>query len=311
MEELISVIVPIYNIGKFVEKCIETIANQTYKNLEIILVDDGSTDKSGKICDKWKEKDNRIKVIHKKNEGVSIARNTGIKEANGAYFFFVDGDDYIDLDIIENLYRSLKENNTQIAISGHYHTTYSEKVKLYSNQNFVSEPEETMKRLLRFDDIYPVIWGKLYKREIFEQIEFPPGKINEDAAVVYLLLDRAEKVSHIDKAGYYYVQREKSIVHEEYDKAKITHIEFLEEQLHYVEKKYPNLIEYAENFFVIPLNCHVILTYRSKLKEEHKILKKKLRKFMPRILRNSKMTLLTKTRSILIAYFGFSRIFKK
>ena len=107
------------------------------------------------------------------------------------------------------------------------------------------------------------------------------------------------------------MQRGKSIVHVEYDKEKLTHIEFLEEQLHYIENKYPSLVEYAENYFIIPLNNHVILTYRSNLKEEHKILKTKLRKYMPRILKNSKMVLETKVRSVLIAYCGFSRIFKK
>ena len=311
MKEIVSIIVPIYNVGRYVEKCITTIVNQTYKNIEIILIDDGSTDKSGKICDEWKEKDKRIKVIHKENEGVSIARNVGIKNATGQYFFFVDGDDYLSEDIIYNLYKSLIENNAQIAVSGHFYVTYFNKTMLYSKENYVANGEEILKRLLRFDDIYPVIWGKLYKREIFEGIEFPERKINEDAAVIYILLDRAEKITHIDKAGYYYIQREKSIVHAEYDEEKLTHIEFLEEQLHYIEKKYPSLVLYAENAFTIPLNGHTVLTYKSKLKEEHRKLKNKLRSYMPRILKNSKMSFETKVRSILIAYFGFSKIFKE
>ena len=125
-KELISVIVPIYDIEKYLNKCIESIVNQSYENLEIILIDDGSTDESGKICDKWKEKDGRIKVIHKENGGLSDARNVGIENSTGEILYFIDGDDYIDFDIIDNLYFSLLENNTDISMGGLVRELYFE-----------------------------------------------------------------------------------------------------------------------------------------------------------------------------------------
>ena len=115
MDKLISVIVPVYNVEKFLDKCISSIVNQTYKNLEIILIDDGSTDESVQICDKWQEKDNRVRLTHKENTGVSDTRNIGLEKTTGEYICFVDSDDYIEPDYIENLYKSLTENNADIA----------------------------------------------------------------------------------------------------------------------------------------------------------------------------------------------------
>ncbi|MBR1540013.1 MAG: glycosyltransferase [Clostridia bacterium] len=119
-EELISIIVPVYKVEKYLDKCINSIVSQTYKNLEVILVDDGSPDSCGKMCDEWTQKDTRIKVIHKENGGLSDARNFGLDCAKGKYIQFVDSDDYIEKDMIEFLYKNLKENNADISICSNY-----------------------------------------------------------------------------------------------------------------------------------------------------------------------------------------------
>ena len=202
-KELISVIVPIYDIEKYLNKCIESIVNQSYENLEIILIDDGSTDESGKICDKWKEKDGRIKVIHKENGGLSDARNVGIENSTGEILYFIDGDDYIDFDIIDNLYFSLLENNTDISMGGLVRELYFEQKTLYSDKNYVVDSKEILRKMF-INEICTTVCNILFKKKLFEDIKFPVGKINEDSATLYKLFDKADKISHINKAGYYY-----------------------------------------------------------------------------------------------------------
>ena len=180
MEELISVIVPVYNVEIFFDKCMTSIVNQTYKNLEIILVDDGSTDKSGKKCDEWKEKDERIKVIHKENGGASSARNVGLEDVTGNWISFIDSDDYIEKTFLENLYNSAKENNADIAAGGFKRITlYKEKIK-YSEENFISDKKDMMRRFLLNDGLSFAMCDKIYKKKLFDTIRFPEGKMNED-----------------------------------------------------------------------------------------------------------------------------------
>lgn len=303
MEELISIIVPIYDVEKFLDKCINSIANQTYKNLEIILIDDGSTDESVQICDKWKEKDNRIKVIHKKNEGVSIARNIGVKMATGKYISFVDSDDYIDLDMIEILYNNLIENNTDIAMCGHIAESFSDQLVLYCKNNFVADSEETLRKLFTRDDVFTVLWGKLYKKELFDGLKFPEGEVHEDLAIVYQLFDRAKKTSHLDKASYHYVQRHGSIMHKDFQKERVIAIEFLEEALKLSIKKYPRLVEDAEIFLIRQLYRYIALCKENKLEEERKRLKKKLKEYFPRIFKNSKMNWQFKLKGLYVYVF--------
>ena len=308
MEELISIIVPVYNIGKYLNKCVTSIVNQTYKKLEIILIDDGSTDNSGKICDEWKEKDNRIKVIHKENGGPSKARNYGIEVATGNYLFFVDGDDYIELDIVEKLYKNLIKSNSIISACGHILETYSDKLIRFANNNFVVNSEEALKRLFTGDDLFVVIWGKLYKKELFDTIKFPVGKINEDVAILYRLIDKAGTVSHIAEAGYHYIQRKDSLTHLKYNKDRLTLVPVLEECVKFIKEKYPNLTEYVEWSYTLSLNTCVILTSKNNMKKEYKELKAKLRKNLPEILKNTKILRKTKVKSILNV-LGFSKFF--
>ena len=147
MEELISIIVPVYNAEKYLNKCIKSIINQTYKKLEIILIDDGSTDNSGKIIDKWQKEDSRIIVIHKENEGFSEARNIGIIKSKGKYLSFIDNDDYIEVDFIESLYKSIIQNDSQIAAGGYIYETYTKQEIRYAREIYIENAEENIRKI--------------------------------------------------------------------------------------------------------------------------------------------------------------------
>lgn len=213
MKDLISIIVPVYNVEEYLEKCIDSILNQTYKNLEIILIDDGSSDNSANICDQYEKKDSRVKVIHKKNSGMSDARNTGMKIANGEYIGFVDSDDYIKQDMIENLYNLLKKNKADISICAYELLDKNKKPsaklngKIYSFNNI-----DAIQELLKSKLITSHCWNKLYKKQLWETIQFPIGRKFEDMAVMHLVFEKAKKIVYKNEIGYYYIKRSNSIM---------------------------------------------------------------------------------------------------
>ena len=204
---MISVVVPVFNVEKYLKKCIESIINQTKKELQIILVNDGSTDKSGKICDSYKEKDKRICVIHKKNGGLSSARNAGINIARGQYIAFIDSDDWIEPDYFELLYKGIEKFNADISVIqfnkirdfkkiSYISKTYTEWYK-YNN-------EEAM-RILFSDKIigYSAV-NKLYKTELFSNIRYPEGLLMEDKATTYKLIDKSKSIVVNKSQKYHY-----------------------------------------------------------------------------------------------------------
>lgn len=208
----ISVIVPVYNVEKYLKECIESILSQTYKDFELILVDDGSTDSSGKICDYYMGKDDRIKVLHKKNGGLSSARNAGINIAVGEYVSFVDSDDYILEDFLKKLYEKSKCSRADICECTFY---YLKGRKLIQSRKFdVKEliKTEAIERL--FAPPYQSFvntWNKLYKRALFQEILFPEGKLHEDEFTTYKLLYEANKVAYLNECLYVYRIRNNSI----------------------------------------------------------------------------------------------------
>lgn len=252
MNDLISIIVPVYNVEKYIEKCVNSIINQTYKNIEIILVDDGSKDRSGEICDELKLKDNRIKIIHKQNGGLSDARNAGMKIANGNYIGFVDSDDYIKEDMFETLYELCKKYNSDISIVSYYEI-YHDKVigvrdskKLYELNKI-----DAMKEILIDRAIQSYAWNKLFKRELFEQIEFPTNKNFEDIATTLLLFERADKVVLLEDPKYYYVRRDDSIVGNRNYKTYKDYLDVIYDKYLYLDGKYKELDLYNAYNFVI------------------------------------------------------------
>lgn len=220
MDKLISIIIPVYGVEKYLEKCIDSILYQTYKNLEIILVDDGSKDMCPKICDEYEKKDSRIKVIHKVNGGLSSARNEGLKIAKGEYIGFIDSDDFVEKNMFELLLKTAVEKNSDIVICGY--NMVDENGKELGNCLINSNKE--IFAISRFDSqnnyfekkgergIYTVAWNKLYKKQIVSDLVFPEGKIHEDEATSYKLLYKGENIQYINKPLYNYLIRSDSIM---------------------------------------------------------------------------------------------------
>lgn len=216
MEDLVSIVVPVYNVEKYLKKSIESILNQTYKNIEILLVDDGSTDSSGKICDSFSKVDPRIRVFHKANGGLSDARNFGIEQMRGQYVAFIDSDDYISNDFVWKLYSSIKNNDSEVSIcSFSLVDEKGEKIKdeLLDSGEVCLPGKQILEKVLTADGYrYVVAWNKLYRSTLFEKFQFKIGKLYEDEFLNYPLFWECQKVSIVEEPLYLYVQREGSIV---------------------------------------------------------------------------------------------------
>ena len=209
-EALVSVIIPVYNVEKYLKKCVDSVLNKTYRNLDIILVDDGSTDLSGKMCDELGIDDKRVTVIHKQNGGLSDARNAGLNVARGGYYAFVDSDDYISSDMIEIMVNSARENSCEIAICNMVRFSESGESALFYHpvaQKQILLGENRFKTLKQ-----PSVCNKLFKASLFQNIRFPKGKYYEDTFVYHELLYRAKCVVLTGSNSYWYLERSDSIV---------------------------------------------------------------------------------------------------
>lgn len=210
---LISIIVPIFNTELYLRKCIDSILNQTYQNLEIILVNDGSTDNSALICEQYAKKDKRIHFINCKNSGVAIARNIALDYAHGDYIGFVDSDDYIQPDMFETLYSLSKKESADISMVSNYIVEDNHIIEHnFTQQIEIYDSISALKELLVDQKVQNYTWNKLYKSSIFNSIRFPVGKFYEDIDIMYHLFESCEKIVYYDIPKYYYVKRRNSIV---------------------------------------------------------------------------------------------------
>lgn len=218
MEALISVIVPIYKVEKYLKRCVDSIINQTYKNLEIILVDDGSPDGCGSICDEYAEKDSRVRVIHKENGGLSDARNAGLDIAAGEYIGFVDSDDYIAPEMYEVMLGRLTETGADTAVCNCLCTGDMDDYREQFNRSeamkdCVLNRDAALEKLTeKYGWVYVTAWNKLYKKRIFDNIRFPKGKIHEDEFIIHRVIGESGKIACINQRLYYYFQRRGSIM---------------------------------------------------------------------------------------------------
>lgn len=245
----LSIIVPIYNVESYLKKCIESILAQTYKEFELILVDDGSPDNCGKICDEYAKQDNRIKVIHKKNGGLSSARNAGLDKATGEYISFIDGDDFIEKNMYERMLQYLNKYKADIVICevndvDEEDNILDKKVRYTSKEAELMDATEAMRRYLMGE--WTASWDKLYKRELFNEIRFPEGKINEDVAIMLHIFEQTGRIVYIKEALYNYRQRANSITTSHFSIKKFDALENCVNNLQYIKDKHPELKNEAE-----------------------------------------------------------------
>ena len=245
MNPLISVIVPVYNVEPYLRQCVDSILAQTYENLEIILVDDGSLDRCPQICDGYAKKDERIRVIHKENGGLSDARNAGLNIATGDYIGFVDSDDWIEPNMYNHLIRTLLKYEADISVCG-YQESNGKRIlatKSMAWQEKTYTVEKAFREVLLSGEIMVVMCNKLYKSILFNDIRFPKGETFEDHAVFYKLFEKCSCIAHSGKIGYYYRKRPGSITFSDYPSLSKQVQNNYKNLLVFLKKHYPVLIQ--------------------------------------------------------------------
>lgn len=243
MEKQISIIVPVYKVERYLDKCITSILNQTFRNFELLLIDDGSPDKSGEICDKYAVKDERVKVFHRENQGIASVRNFGVSKATGDYICFVDSDDYVFETYLERLYTAITTTDAKIAVCEHINFQDGDKepeLSEYPSSGNIDVKKDAIDEYiadLEHTERYVCVWNKIYERDVWENIAFPAGKIYEDMYVWYKLLDNAKNVALIDDVLYARRLNEGSISHKPYNLEQWYMVDSKMEQLEYFKKQ--------------------------------------------------------------------------
>lgn len=281
-EKLISVIIPVYNIEKYIFKCLSSVASQKYTNLEIIVVDDGSTDNSGEICDMFAAGDNRIKIIHQKNAGLSAARNAGIDASKGEYIGFIDGDDYIDKMMYYEMIHIIEQNDADMVICDYESVDENGNVltkQAYLNEKIISGKEGLELLQVKGWADYVVVFNKLYKRKLFNDLRFVTGIINEDTEIAHKIFSKCKKIAITDKRFCYYVKRKGSITNSALSVRNLDVIEALCNRFEFYEKN--DYTEFLNDTFVIIRDLYEIRKYiatsthndKNRIKEIDKMVK--------------------------------------
>lgn len=244
---MISVIVPVYNVEEYLDECVESIVNQTYQDIEIILVDDGSPDNCPQMCDAWEKKDKRVKVIHQKNGGISAARNAALDIACGEYIYFVDSDDFIEATALEYLHKLIVEYNVPMVIGGYRRISadgeYDQKVLPDGNIEVTVLDEYKLWELTAHNMAGVVVWSKLYKAELWKDCRFPIGKINEDNGVMLEILPKCHRVVYSNKPIYNYRINLQGIMHTKFSIKNLDNCISFNEQCAYFRARGWNELE--------------------------------------------------------------------
>lgn len=235
----ISIIIPVYKVEEYLPRCIESLLSQTFQNLEIILVNDGSPDNSGRICDEYALKDSRIKVIHKENGRAYDARNKGLDIATGDYIGFMDSDDFIHPEMYQSLYNLLEKYNADIAQCGFVKVAGDEMIQpVTDNSPVILTNEEALLQLYSDAAVeFAVIWNKIYKKELLQGVRFKKAFIHDDEFFTYRLLYAASKVVVVQSQFYYYFQSPNSMIRNTFSERKMEYSEAMEERLLFFEEK--------------------------------------------------------------------------
>ena len=248
-KDLISIIIPVYKVEKYLEKCLQSVIHQTYQNLQIIIIDDGSPDNCGKICDQYAKLDSRIEVIHKENQGLSAARNLGISKAKGKYIGFVDSDDWISEHMYEHMHQIITEKKADVCICNFYNVIENENKIKNANKGIQEYNKlQILKEVLLDKKIQSYAWNKLYKRELFNEVQYPVGKKYEDIGTTFYVLEQCDKIVVTGEPEYYYFNRADSIVNHNTEQTILDYMELVNNRYDYIEKRYKELKKYNEYY---------------------------------------------------------------
>lgn len=262
---LISIIIPIYNSEKYLDRCIESIVNQTYKNLEIILINDGSSDNCPKICDAWAKKDNRIKVIHKENEGVSIARNIGINNSKGEYITFIDSDDYIDSKMYEKMLEKLNNTDTKLCFCDINIVNFDQTITKFNfNNETIITKKDFFETVFNNNAMNFAVWNKLISRKLIGNIRFDSNiYIREDALFLFECIEKIDKICYLNECLYFYQMDSNSTLHQNNIRKMISSLDATAKMIEILKNNQIN--NYLEE------QCNYICRfykYKSRLEEE-------------------------------------------
>ncbi len=279
MNPLISVIVPVYKVEAYLDACVQSILDQSYPDLEILLVDDGSPDHCPQMCEAWAVQDARIRVIHKSNGGLSSARNAGLELCTGEYIAFVDSDDWIKPDMFRRMLEALEREKADICACNIV-SCYPDREVCWGAKAYTVGDSETMLDRLYSDSVFPVsAWNKLYKRKLWDGFRFPEGKICEDAFTTCLLLDKAERIVQITDALYCYRIRPESIMTSSFSRKSMDEEEAWRRNYEFVRDKYPRLYRKAFSFYLQSVNVlihRIKKEQREQFREEYAFLRKQM-----------------------------------
>ena len=249
---MISIIVPVYNAEKYLKRCVNSILNQTYPGFELLLVDDGSTDGSGIICDEYAEIDRRIVAFHSENRGVSAARNKGLENAEGHYICFIDADDYVGKDYLRILVESIETAEAGMALIGAVEVTSEETVFVSSpDQREVFNSSTAFREMIYGEKFGWASWGKLYRKELASLIRFPEKIIYDDFYTIPYILEKCGKCVYSTSKQYYYYQCEDSLTHSISEKSIRQWVKGMDKLFHYVQEVYPEYMDHADRTFII------------------------------------------------------------
>lgn len=294
---LISVIIPVHKVEQYIDRCVKSVVNQTYRNLEIILIDDGSPDNCPEICEEWARKDKRIKIIHKENEGVSVARNRGIDIATGDYVGFVDSDDWISEDMFEVLLENALKYDADISHCSFYKAASEEEytVGLGTGNKFVCDNNKGIEECLKLESFILSIWNKLYKKKVLEGVRFEIGRyISEDTLFNFMAFKNAKKTIYDGDPKYYYFTRSDSAINSSFSRKNLDVIYFTDRLCALTKEHYPDLLEYAERRDIVEnilmindiLNANDTHAYS----EEYKAIMSKLKAYSKTVKENTKVS---------------------
>ncbi|MCM1282931.1 MAG: glycosyltransferase [Muribaculaceae bacterium] len=313
MEALVSVIVPVYNVEQYLPRCIDSILGQTYKELEIYLVDDGSTDRGGEICDEYQKRDSRIRVIHKENAGLSEARNAALDVISGQYVTFVDSDDFISGFYVENLYRALKTTDADMAVSRFVNYYAGDRLPVFAGiddaEIEVLSSIQCMERLFYQENMDTSAWGKLYRAQDFKNIRYPRGKWYEDILVTYRMIKACGKVAFVSSVDYLYVQRADSIQNVSFQPKKLDAVEQMHDLQYEVKNTFPELAG-AVDCRCFSAVCNILFQIpRGEYPEYREMLWSELKHLRKCVLSNSRAR--KKARyAAMLSYLGYGAVYR-